>query len=468
MHILRKTLPYFLMIAVLVGCFVLSRIIPGVEQAFTKFPEGLYLSVALIFAIGFGTRKFSKKVIIPSFVLAILMGIALQPLFGTLTQNFTTLSIINEFLAALILFGSGVEMPWQSFKKYFGPVASLALFGMLVSVLLFALIMEFLAGWAGISIPASSFLLMGAIVAAVEPSAIIPIFKNLHFHDRKIKDVAIAEGAINDVTGTVITRFFLVIALSVSSQSGSVLETFIPLLQREHFDMFALELIWGVIVGVIGAKMLSLWYNAETTERDNPALFFAVPIFCYALGGLIGGSGYLAAFVAGLLYQTSTTTRNVAHFYETFNSHLIVPVIFVLLGAVIPLDALVQTAGIGIIASLLFMFVVRPVVVFSSLIPWLFGHNRMFSWSEYVFLSIIRETGGVSAVLLLIIAAQGIEGTDFIFGIGFWIIFMTLIIEPPITPWITKKLGLAVDAKHVIEEHARHGVHHKPLRSHSH
>lgn len=193
--------------------------------------------------------------------------------------------------------------------------------------------------------------------------------------------------------------------------------------------------------------MLQQWYNPHTEDRDNPALFFAIPIFCFALGGLIGGSGYLAAFVAGLLYQSSTTTRNVAHFYETFNSHLVVPVIFVLLGAVIPVDALIKTAGIGIIASLLFMFAVRPIVVFASLIPWMFGQNRQFSFKEYIFLSIIRETGGVSAVLLLIIASQGIAGIEYIFGIGFWVIFMTLVVEPPITPWITQKLGLAVPIK---------------------
>lgn len=447
MKLFSRIIPYGVVAVVLLSSFVLVRAIPGVEQAFSKFPEGLYLSIALIFIIGFSTRKFAKKIFIPSFVLAILMGIAFQPLFTSLTRDYVALSVVNEFLAALILFGSGVEMPWQSFKKHLGPVASLAFFGMLLSVLLFAVSLEFLARWAGLDIPAYSFLLMGAILAAVEPSAIIPIFKTMHFTDRKIQDVAIAEGAINDVTGTIITRFFLVTALAATHQSGSVIETFLPLLQRHHFDAFALEIIWGVIVGVIGAKVLQKWYNPETTDRDNPALFFAIPIFCYALGGLVGGSGYLAAFVAGLLYQSSTITRNVAHFYETFNNHLVIPVIFVLLGAVIPLDALVQTAGIGILASIIFMCVVRPAVVFASLTPWLFGRKRKFNFKEYVFLSMIRETGGVSAVLLLIIASQGIAGIEYIFGIGFWVIFMTLIVEPPITPWITQKLGLAYPIK---------------------
>jgi potassium/hydrogen antiporter len=443
MKVFSKLLPYFFCLLIIIGASLLSRVTPGVKEVFSKFPEGMYLSIALIFAIGFSTRRLARKIILPSFVLAILMGIALQPLFGAVTANFHILSIINEFLAALILFGSGVEMPWGSFKKYFWPVANLAVLGMLISVFLFALILELLARLFGISVPASSFLLMGAILAAVEPSAIIPIFKNLKFKDPSIRDVAIAEGAVNDVTGTVITRFFLVAALAATSHTGSVINTFLPLLQRQHFNAFALEIIWGAIVGVIGAQVLKRWYNEDATERDNPALFFAVPIFCFALGGIVGGSGYLAAFVAGLLYQTTAKTKRVAHFFDAFNSYLVVPVIFVLLGAVIPISALVETAGIGIVAAILFMFVIRPLVVFISLAPWLMGDKKQFTVQEYIFLSFIRETGGVSAVLLLIIASHGIQGIDYIFGIGFWVIFMTLVVEPPLTPWLTKKLHIA-------------------------
>lgn len=459
-----KVMPYVIIVTLLVVSFVISRAVPNSVAIFSTIPEGLYLAIAFIFAIGYGARFFSRKTVIPSFVIATLMGVALQPFFVSLTGNLQALSIINEFLAALILFGSGVEMPWVNFKKYIGPVASLAFLGMLLSALIFALVLEFLAMLMGIDLPASAVLLIGSILAAVEPSAIIPIFKNLKFSDKKIRDIAIAEGAVNDVTGTVITRFFLVATVAAVTSSNSVLTTFLPLVRREYFDAFALEIIWGILVGVIGAKILQKWYNGEVSQRDNPALFFAIPMFCYAMGGIVGGSGYLAAFVAGLLYQSTTKTRSVAHFYETFNSHLVVPIIFVLLGAVIPLTALTHTAAIGLIASWLFMFAVRPLVVLISLAPWLFGKNPLFTWSEYIFLSFIRETGGVSAVLILIIASQGIEGTEYIFGIGFWVIVMTLIVEPPLTPWLTQKLGLAEIREHheheyVVVEEKKTGKH---------
>lgn len=461
-----RWMSYVLILVLLTTSFWISRAVPNSAEIFSTFPEGLYLAIAFIFAIGYGSRFFSRKTIIPSFVLATLMGVALQPFFVSLTSNLQALSIINEFLAALILFGSGVEMPWVNFKKYLGPVASLAFFGMLLSALIFALILEFLARIMGIEIPASSVLLIGSILAAVEPSAIIPIFKNLRFTDKKIRDVAIAEGAVNDVTGTVITRFFLVATVAALTTSDSVLSSFWPLVDREYLDAFALEIIWGIAVGVVGAKILEKWYNGEVSQRDNPALFFAIPMFCYAMGGIVGGSGYLAAFVAGLLYQSTTTTRSVAHFFETFNSHLVVPIIFVLLGAVIPLSALNNTMVIGLIAAFLFMFVVRPLVVLISLSPWLFGRNPVFTWAEYIFLSFIRETGGVSAVLILIIASQGIAGTEYIFGIGFWVIIMTLMVEPPLTPWLTQKLGLAEPIDPVL--HHLHGQEHEHAHVHTH
>jgi hypothetical protein len=60
-------------------------------------------------------------------------------------------------------------------------------------------------------------------------------------------------------------------------QTG-VLDSFLPLFQREYLDAFALEILWGILVGVMGSQVLKRWYNDEASERDNPALFFAVPV----------------------------------------------------------------------------------------------------------------------------------------------------------------------------------------------
>ena len=292
----------------------------------------------------------------------------------------------------------------------------------------------------GLTIPSIAFLLTGAILASIDPTAIIPSLKQLRFKKPELKDFAISESAINDVVGTIITRFFLVV--SISAGGATVLQLFGPFFRRDTLDALALEVIWGLAVGVFGAWVLKKWSKREKKEGD-PALFFAIPILVFALGSIVGGSGFLAAFVAGLLFNTTSKTKHIRHYFETFVDGFIKPVIFILLGAVVPIPILLSTAGIGIISALVFMFVIRPLVVFVSLAPWTFKKKKTFSIKELLFLSFIRETGAIPAVLILVALSHNVVASEYIFAIGMWVILLTLMIEPPLTPWLARKLKIA-------------------------
>jgi hypothetical protein len=71
-----------------------------------------------------------------------------------------------------------------------------------------------------------------------------------------------------------------------------------------------------------------------------------------------------------------------------------------------------------------------------------FGKDRL-GWRELVFISFIRETGAIPAVLLVTIASIGIVGLDGLVPIGMWVILATLVIEPPLTPLVAKLLKVA-------------------------
>ena len=58
-------------------------------------------------------------------------------------------------------------------------------------------------------------------------------------------------------------------------------------------------------------------------------------------------------------------------------------------------------------------------------------------------MSFIRETGAIPAVLILVAVGSGVTGSEYIFAIGMWVILLTLIIEPPLTPWLARRLGVA-------------------------
>jgi cell volume regulation protein A len=453
MKVLKQSLPYFIFISIAIALSLLAHYVPGIQEVFTGREESIYLVLAVLFAVGYGLNYFAPKTAIPSFVWAIFFGMALQPLIAGVTQDSHALKITVELLAALVLFAGGVEVPFVNFKKYFAPIASISLFGTLLTVFMLALGLEFVGGQLGYAIPAVSFLILAAILASIDPASIIPSLKHIRLKRPFIKDVIISESAVNDVAGSILTRFFLVTVLATAG-TASVLELFGPVLSRDTLEVLALEVIWGVMVGLFSAWILRKWakdiHKANKEVRTDPALFFAVPIFAFAGGSIIGGSGFLAAFVAGLLFDTTgKPTQSVQHFFEVFVNNFIKPIIFLLLGAITPISVLLATAGIGIIAGLLFIFVIRPLVVFITLAPWSWAANksRLFSIKELMFMSFVRETGAIPAVLMLVALAAGIPYPDQIFAIGMWIILMTLIVEPPLTPYFAKHLGLTVEKK---------------------
>ena len=91
------------------------------------------------------------------------------------------------------------------------------------------------------------------------------------------------------------------------------------------------------------------------------------------------------------------------------------------------------------------MFVLRPIVVFVSLAPWWI--QNVFKVKDLLFLSLIRETGIIAAILLVIAATFDIIQSEFVIAIGMWVILMTLVIEPPLTPWLAKKMGIAEEIR---------------------
>lgn len=433
----------FLCIALLLSA--ITALYKPAGGLFHAHPAGIYLSIALLFIVAASVYRYAPKTPVPIYVWAVIFGMALQIPFLTLIEDRGVLLFIVHLFAAFILFASGIHVPIKNFKKYFAPIAALSVIGTLCSIILFATGMSFVTQLYGFEVPALTLLILGAILSSVDPTTVIPTLEHLHFRRPFIRDIAISESAVNDVVGIVLTRFFLIAALgTLGATTLSVHGQFFTLFSYESFSLFSTEIIWGTLIGLLGAWILKTW-GASVGDKhwSDPALFFSVPLFCFALGSIVGGAGFLAAFVAGLLFENQQHTKAVHLFFDGLVDRLIKPVAFILLGALAPLPMLINTIAIGTLVALMFMFVIRPLVVYLSLLPWMFTKKTVLHWRELLFLSFIRETGAVSAILILLTVALGVIQADFIFAIGLWVILYTLIIEPPLTPLIAKRLEVA-------------------------
>jgi cell volume regulation protein A len=443
-------LPYVWLVLAIAGLAAVStflgndilRQLDGAEDGMTiPVLAALVLFALCSFASFYGTRGTP----LPSFVVAIALGMAGHNLFAPIVGNHTALASLVTASAAIILFSGGLEMPLRDFLRLAVKIALLAFPGVLLTGFAFSQVTAHLGIALGAAIAPAVIILLGAILASTDPAAIIPVLQGVRFKRRATKDIVVAESALNDVVGTLLTSAFLKISLAGLSIGAAYTALETP----TTFQFLAEQTGFGALFGIAGFVLL--WVLSHI-KRGHSArygadhvYFLAIPIVTFVGAAAFGGSGFLAAFLAGLLFHAEEHMEEIERFFYQVIDGVAKPLIFLLVGALVDVHALIAYAPVGIAAALIFMFVLRPAMVFLMLGGYAFFPNspRGLSVKELFFISFVRETGAIPAVLLVTAVTRMTGPTNGLVEIGMWVILFTLVIAPPLTPFVARKLGVA-------------------------
>ena len=433
-----QPLRYALIVALLLVVFAAGQVVHA-------WRGGPYALLALVCAIGFLAHEGAKPTILPSFVVAILCGVAASPAFASLIEHPGALTTVATLGGIVILFAAGLETPLDALASVAAPLASLVSVGTVLTAFLMSTLLAGLATALGTPIALPGLVLAGAAMASTDPSAIVPSLKALAFRDDRTRHLAIAESAFNDVFGAVLTG-----VLAAAFATGVAPTTLGGAYAHLGSVSTAVELVrqfgLGALVGGLGFGALELWSALEKRGivggDADAALFVAVPVGSYAVATAVGGNGWLAVFVAGLLFHADERRAKVDGWLVPSIEGFVKPAIFALLGAMVDLRDLLATAPLGLLAAVVFMGVIRPLVVFITLGPFRAAPYRL-TWGELWFLSFVRETGVISAVLVVGLRASGIPGTAEIVPVALWVILATLLVQPALTPMVARRLGIA-------------------------
>lgn len=441
---------YGLIALLLIGCWLVSFALrPLLHSSLVSGEQGVltlaFFEMIVVLFFGYLATELSKPTVIPSFVLAIVIGMLERESLSVVVQNGTVLTILTTLGAALILFGGGLDTPFALFKKLIGPILSIAFLGTILTALGFTFGISLAGTWLGMTIPVGAAVVVGAALASTDPAAIIPSLSQLIFKNPRVKHIAVSESAINDVVGAVLTGVFLTIVTTKPEGITTIGSAYVHLLGMETIMEVLLELAVGMAIGYFGFVVLKLWSAFIAKRGDqgqaDAALFLAVPLTCYLLATALHGSGFLAVFVSSLLFYIEEHNRHVEHYFVHTIEGFMKPMIFMLLGAAVDPMSLMQVAPLGIAMGALFMFVIRPIAVFLTVGPFAWSKHKI-TLRELLFLSFVRETGVIPAVLLIGLRASGIPGAETAVAVGLWVILLTLIVQPPLTPFLAKALGL--------------------------
>ena len=447
---------YVQLVAVMAALWFLGSGVEGILHHLDHGFEGAIMPAVVALgafcAVAVLSVYLSKGTALPPFMTLALLTVASQEFFLPVLGDSKT--VVLMFLAivgaVLILLQGGLETPFHNFRKLFWKIASLAFVGLFVTAVLFSYGLVAIGGMLGVSITAVTAVLLGAILASTDPAAIVPVTRDLKWKDLTAKDTVVAGSALSDVTGALLT--FTLLPLAVAGSMDSIWTGgYAHVLTGGTVWFIVQQVLIGTCTGLIGWLILHLFDKYTAGQKENHAVDMLVIVFvalvpAYMLALIFAGNGFLAAFVAGLIFHVKDHMRHTEHRYADFIDVFGKGAVFFALGMLVDVQALIDYAFIGVLAAIAFMFIMRPIAVLISIGPFLLfqGKNKIksVSWQDMAFMMWVRETGAIPAVLLVVAAGMSIPGTEALVPVGMWVIILTLIVQPPLTPWLAKKLDL--------------------------
>jgi potassium/hydrogen antiporter len=126
----------------------------------------------------------------------------------------------------------------------------------------------------------------------------------------------------------------------------------------------------GAIAGWSMGKATAWFINRARLEVEGlyPVLLLALMFFTFSVTGLIGGNGFLAVYIAGVILGNSrfVLKESLLKFYDG-QAWLMQIIMFLTLGLFVFPKQLVPLIGIGFLFSAVLIFIARPSDVFIGL-----------------------------------------------------------------------------------------------------
>jgi potassium/hydrogen antiporter len=342
-------------------------------------------------------------------------------------ENAEAAYLVGSVALAIILFDSGFGTGWRTFRAAAGPAVVLATAGVALTASFLSVAAHFLLG-----LPWLESLLVGAIVGSTDAAAVFFLLRvgGITIRERVRATLEVESGA-NDPMA-----IFLVVGLVELIVAGAGLETLTWSLARA----FGLQMGLGLLLGIAGGYAIVQGVNRTQLEPGlYPLVVLSSALVLFGITGLLGGSGFLAVYVAGLVAGNMRihALPHLRRFQEgmTWLSQL---VMFLTLGLLATPSEFAAIALPVLGVAIALIFVARPLAVALCLLP--FGFRR----NEIVFVGWVGLRGAVSILLAILPIIGGLPQGQMLFNAAFMIVLTSLLVQGWTIRPLARWLGLSV------------------------
>ena len=383
----------------------------------------ILIAVVILTCIWLNT--LSSRIGVPALLAFMLLGMlfANNGLWPVRFDNYDFAKETCTVALIFIMFYGGFGTRWESVKPVVRESILLASVGVLATAALVGLFCHYVLHWALLE-----SMLFGAVMGSTDAASVFSILrsKRLGLRNNTAPMLEMESGS-NDPAAYMLTVILLSVMNGSASGGGIV------------WNVFA-QIVFGGLGGLVIAWLAVFGFRhiPYFASGFDSLFIFAVAIAAYAFPTMIGGNGYLSAYIVGIVLgnEEFSNKKSLVSFFDGFTG-LMQVLIFFLLG-LLAHPAQMHKAVLPAIAIFLFMLLVaRPAAVFGILTPF-----RKYGIKQQALISFVGLRGAASIVFAIMAMVSPAFLEHDIFNVVFVVVLLSIGLQGSLIPWVAHKLDM--------------------------
>lgn len=294
-------------------------------------------TLCLVLFLTLFVGHYCQRMGVPGVIGQLLVGVVVGPAILDWIQLNSLIQVFSDLGVIILMFIAGLESNIQLLKKYLRPALIVAIIGVIFPLVLM--------GFSGLLFHFSRLecFLLGVIFSATSVSVSVEVLKEFHALDSKEGATILGAAVADDIIGVILLS---IMVSMMGDTSGNQSLFFVILKQVLYF---------------IGVYLLFKWI-APYLMRTADHLFMTASrtimsiIICLAmawLAELVGLSGAVGAFFAGLSVALTPAHKEISASVEPIGYAIFIPMFFVSVGLNMSFAHLWQSLGFVILMTIL-------------------------------------------------------------------------------------------------------------------
>ncbi len=391
--------------------------------------ELLLVAVIIIVCVVF--RRVSGKLGFPMLLAFMLLGMVFgsDGLFKIEFSDYKTAEQVGSFALIFIIFYGGFGTKWSEARPVAAKAVLLSTLGVLLTSAVTGLFCVFVLGFDVID-----GFLIGSMIGSTDAASVFSILRSKRLSlKHNTASLLELESGSNDPASYMLTVIML--ALKGSGVSAG-----------EVVYMVFAQIVYAVaIAAALSFATLWLLRKSKISSSGFDSVFIlGVAMLSYALPAIIGGNGYLSAYIVGIVLGNSKSISNkkaLVNFFDGITG-LMQICLFFLLGLLSFPSIIPQVFLQALLVFLCLTLISRPAAVFAIMTPFRSSVRQqlLVSWTG------LRGAASIVFAVMAIsrLTSDGMDASagQQLFHIVFVVVLLSILFQGSLIPLVSRKLDM--------------------------